>query len=415
MLHDANSGPPPASGTTRLDLSKIRHDLRNPINLILGFCEMLQEEEQVPPDFQPDLARIRAGGRQLLALITEYFDEETFEGKQHDLHQLSHELRTPVNHIVGYTELLEELAEERGLKAVFSDLNKIRSAAQIWLELMEEYLVFPQVNAGRQASLSEPSVPTPVLLQPGIGFAAPVRNTILARLSQESHLLVVDDDEANRDMLSRRLIRFGCKVSAAASGLEALRLLRSRSFDLVLLDMVMPGLDGYQVLTKIKMDAALAEVPVIMISALDQEASVARCIEAGAEDYVPKPFNSVLLRARIWASLEKRNLRIRERKTYEALLKSQKHLAAELAKAADYVRSLLPAPLKGVVETEWCFQPSDQLGGDAFGYHWIDPQHLAIYLIDVCGHGVGAALLSVSISPQSSQAEERRLLIISSV
>ena len=80
----------------------------------------------------------------------------------------------------------------------------------------------------------------------------------------------------------------------------------------------------------------------------------------------------------------------RERAAHEAL-------ARELAKAADFVRSLLPAPVEGRVQSEWCFHPSEQLGGDAFGYHWIDDDHFAIYLLDVCGHGVGAALLSVSV------------------
>jgi sigma-B regulation protein RsbU (phosphoserine phosphatase) len=87
--------------------------------------------------------------------------------------------------------------------------------------------------------------------------------------------------------------------------------------------------------------------------------------------------------------VEKR-LQEQERVHYQAMI-------AELAKAADYARSLLPAPLSGEVESEWCFHPSEQLGGDAFGYYWIDPDHLAIYLLDVCGHGVGAALLSVSV------------------
>jgi sigma-B regulation protein RsbU (phosphoserine phosphatase) len=95
--------------------------------------------------------------------------------------------------------------------------------------------------------------------------------------------------------------------------------------------------------------------------------------------------------------MEKKRLRDRERSMHEALRRSEQHLAAELVKAADYVRSLLPASLTGTVETEWCFQPSEQLGGDAFGYHWIDAEHFALYLLDVCGHGVGAALLSVSV------------------
>ena len=393
-----NDPRPPGSDSAplHLDLSKIRHDLRTPINHILGYCEMLQEED-TPPDFLADLSKIHAGGKQLMSLIAEYFDEETFEAKHIDLHLLCHELRTPVNHIVGYTELLEELAEERGLKAVFSDLDKIREAARIWLELMEEYLVFPQVRAAQNALAVVPVPVRPALLQPGIGFSAPIAHTTFARLSQESHVLVVDDDVSNRDMLSRRLARFGCRVSVAATGLEALKSLRTSDIDLVLLDMVMPGLDGYQVLSKIKTDPLLADIPVIMISALDQESSVARCLEAGAEDYVPKPFNSVLLRARIGASLEKRHLRETERRTHEALVRSQQHLAAELAEAAGYIKSLLPPPLSGLVEAEWCFQPSAQLGGDTFGYHWLDHDHLAVYLVDVCGHGVGAALLSISV------------------
>src|SRR5262245_32925574 len=134
-----------------------------------------------------------------------------------------------------------------------------------------------------------------------------------------------------------------------------------------------------------------------MLSAMDEENGIARCIEMGAEDYISKPFNPVFLRARIGACLDKKRLRDRERATYEALVKSQKRLANELAEAAAYVRSLLPSPLSGKVESEWCFQPSEHLGGDAFGHHWIDQDHLAIYLLDVCGHGVGAALLSVSV------------------
>jgi sigma-B regulation protein RsbU (phosphoserine phosphatase) len=208
---------------------------------------------------------------------------------------------------------------------------------------------------------------------------------------------VVDDDESNRDMLGRRLQRDGYTVQLAANGVDALRLLRSSAFDLMLLDLIMSGLDGAQVLMKMKAEPALREIPVIMLSALDQEGGIARCIELGAEDYIAKPFSPVFLRARIQASLEKKRLRDKERQTYEALLASQKRLASELAEAAVYVRSLLPAPLEGEVRAQWRFQPSAELGGDIFGYHWINADRLAIYLLDVSGHGVGAALLSVSV------------------
>ncbi len=201
----------------------------------------------------------------------------------------------------------------------------------------------------------------------------------------------------NRELLSRRLSPLGYSVQMADSGQCALESVAAHPPDVILLNILMPGLDGFEVLRRLKADPATEHIPVIMLSALDDDQGIARCIETGAEDYLAKPFNPVFLRARVGACLEKKRLRDQERATYEKLSSSQQKLAGELAEAAAYVRSLLPAPLAGTVKTEWCFQPSAELGGDAFGYHWLDPDHLAIYLLDVCGHGVGAALLSVSV------------------
>lgn len=126
----------------------------------------------------------------------------------------------------------------------------------------------------------------------------------------EAALLVVDDDEANRYTLVNRLTREGyANVTAASDGRQALGLLQSRNFDLVLLDIMMPEMNGYQVLEHLKASPELRHLPVIMISAVDELASVVRCIELGAEDYLPKPFNATLLRARVGASLEKKALR----------------------------------------------------------------------------------------------------------
>src|SRR3954452_8681511 len=124
---------PPHRAEPKIDLSKIRHDLRTPINHILGYCEMLQEDDQFPALLAPDLAKIHAGGKQLLALIGQYFDEETFESKRGETHRLCHELRTPVNQIIGYSEMLQELAAELGRKKYLPDLEKIRQAAAAWL------------------------------------------------------------------------------------------------------------------------------------------------------------------------------------------------------------------------------------------------------------------------------------------
>jgi len=292
----------------KLDLSKIRHDLRTPINHILGYCEMLQEDETLPEEFAPDLAKIHAGGKQLLALIAEYFDEETFETKRGDVQRLCHDLRTPVNQIIGYCEILQEDAEEMGRKKYLPDLRKIRDAAASWLGLMEEHLLPTGLGADPGAKLP-PELADARILPPGITFQSPVALTSPRSHPAQGRLLVVDDDESNRDMLSRRLQHDGYTVQVAANGVDALRLLRSSAFDLVLLDLIMSGLDGYQVLLKMKHDPAMREIPVIMLSALDQESGIARCIEQGAEDYVAKPFSPVFLRARIEASLEKKRLR----------------------------------------------------------------------------------------------------------
>lgn len=303
-----------ASGNpSRPDFSRIRHDLRTPVNHIIGYCEMLLEDEAVPDDFRGDLVKIHAGGRQLLFLVRDYFDEESFAQKRPGLHQLHHELRTPVNHIVGYTELLEELAEERGLVPLTADLGKVRQAAHVWLALIEEYL-FPPLLSGKTANVP---VSAELPVHHGIIYVMPAASPPGEGRTPHGSLLVVDDDAGNRDMLSRRLARMGHTVASAASGIEALQMLRAKKFDIVLLDLVMPGLDGYQVLTRIKSDPALADIRVIMLSALDQEEGVARCIEAGADDFIAKPFNSVFLRARLGVCLEKKLLRDRERQFLE--------------------------------------------------------------------------------------------------
>jgi adenylate cyclase len=125
----------------------------------------------------------------------------------------------------------------------------------------------------------------------------------------EVALLVVDDNEDNRYTLTRRLNREGySNLATAANGREALDLLQGKSIDLVLLDIMMPDMNGYEVLERLKADPNLRHIPVIMISAVDEIESVIRCIELGAEDYLSKPFNPILLRARVGASLERKRL-----------------------------------------------------------------------------------------------------------
>ena len=134
-----------------------------------------------------------------------------------------------------------------------------------------------------------------------------------ARASPPGTILIVDDNRVNSLLLSRGLEQQGHTVVFAEHGREALDSLRRQDFDLILLDVLMPELDGYQVLAELKLDPHLRDLPVLMTSSLDELDSVVKCIEMGAEDYLTKPINPVLLNARITASLEKKRLRDQQR------------------------------------------------------------------------------------------------------
>lgn len=300
--------------------------------------------------------------------------------------RLRHDLHTPVNHILGYSEMLLEDAEAEGNSASASDLRKIQSAAKTLSELIDSRIQDGFADAPPTLE-SSPSASR---------LNSPISGESKHQKPLEGRVLVVDDDAANREMLSQRLIREGLSVEMVPDGFEALAALGSMAFDVVLLDVMMPALDGYEVLRQAKDNPATRDVPIIMISALDELASVIRCIEAGAEDYLPKPFDPTLLRARLSACLEKKRLRDAEQRYLEEIEIAQRRLRGELDEAARYVRSIIPAPQEGPPKTDWKYTPSTELGGDAFGYHWIDDGHFAIYLLDVCGHGVGPALLSVA-------------------
>jgi class 3 adenylate cyclase len=157
-------------------------------------------------------------------------------------------------------------------------------------------------------------------------------------MTDQGRVLVVDDNEMNRDLLSRRLQRQGHTIVMAENGEEALAQLRSQPFDLVLLDIMMPVMNGYQLLENLKADPSLRHIPVIMISALDDLDSVVRCIELGAEDYLFKPFNPTLLKARIGASLEKKRLRDQEQAYLQRIQDEQE-------KSERLLLNVLPKPI----------------------------------------------------------------------
>ncbi len=211
-------------------------------------------------------------------------------------------------------------------------------------------------------------------------------------------VLLVDDQviiaEAIRRMLAEHSdIRFHyCNDPA-----NALQIAADVKPTVILQDLVMPDMDGLTLVKYFRANPATKDVPLIVLSIKEDPKIKAEAFELGANDYAVKLPDKQELVARIryhsmaYTRLLERNM------AFNKLEISQKALKIELSEAADYVRTLLPAPLEGEIEASWCFIPSTSLGGDAFGYHMIDKENFAFYLFDVCGHGVGAALLSISI------------------
>jgi sigma-B regulation protein RsbU (phosphoserine phosphatase) len=179
--------------------------------------------------------------------------------------------------------------------------------------------------------------------------------------------------------------------------LEALELAKQFEPTVILQDLVMPQVDGLMLVKFFRAALWTKDVPLIVLSSKEEPLTKAEAFARGANDYLVKLPDRLELIARIryhskgYINLLERN------EAYQQLAASQKHLAAEIDAASKYVQSLLPAPTEEPVRLEWHFLPCAELGGDSFGYHWLDDDHLGIYVLDVTGHGLGSALLSISV------------------
>lgn len=253
----------------------------------------------------------------------------------------------------------------------------------------------PEVEA-LSVQLVEPTA------KPGASPAAPTR--VPAR---GGRILVVDDTPANREMLSRRLARQGYSVDSAPEGATALRMLDEQAYDVVLLDVMMPGMNGLEVLRTVRLTRAPTELPIIMATAKDSSHDVVEALELGASDYVTKPLDFPVVLARVRTQLAVKRgveqIRLLERGLEQRnaeLLAANTRMSADLDAAAKVQAALLPAAEPHVpgYRCGWRFVPSAFVAGDILNVFRLDERHVGVYLLDVSGHGVAAALLSVTIS-----------------
>jgi adenylate cyclase len=310
----------------------LRQEVQAPASAVTDFLDMIIEDAPAP--LLADLNRMRSASVQLNAFVkslirdssSDRLNDETLETFHR---RLRHDLRTPLNAIKGYSELLIEDLDGEGAQPLRTDLSKLKASADQLLGQIDAMTALARqetAEAVEAANTRQLDVVAEVLrtLEPlPKGVAVPDAR-------HASRVLVVDDNASNRDVLERRLLREGHQVTCAADGAAALDLVVRQEFDLILLDLIMPEMSGFEVLRRLKAAAHTNHIPVIVISALDELDSTVRCIEAGAEDYLPKPFNPILLRARIAASLERKWLRDRE-----------KQFVADLEREKDRSESLL--------------------------------------------------------------------------
>jgi len=315
-VSENEKGPPPSmtrggEEDRRRLVAHLRHELRTSLTAVIGYSEdLLETLEGAPPEVQRDLRALRDAGDFVLARINEHLGAEAIRDLSGDAlaglaRNLSAACKPSAASIGELCASLLSAAEAAGLYASIPTLCRIQAAGVMLRELLEGYAleISPRVYLGVLPAAAGSA-------ESDAGEGAP----------QRGRLLVADDNSVSRDVLRQWLSRQGYEVDEASGGEAALEMIREREYDLILLDLVMPDRSGLEVLEVLYAERRLGRTPIMMISALDELDGVVQCIERGADDYVSKPFNTVLLRARIRNFLELKRHRDRER-AYQATLR----------------------------------------------------------------------------------------------
>jgi serine phosphatase RsbU (regulator of sigma subunit) len=408
-------------------LAHLRHEISTPINIIIGYSELLLEnledlELEETQQIAPILEEINKNGQQILSTVKRILDPAKLETgeRQKCIETIESELRlelaTSAHKAIGYCDKLISIATAE----LIPDLERIRKGAYQLLngvdEIVDRFKQQIQLDANHQASTLDlfPKLVLEQTYKETISFIPSTKKDRNEKsINYQGYILVVDDNENNRDLLCRHLQEEEYQVSVAANGRQALQMIQAQSYDLILLDIIMPEMNGYQVLQWLR-ESKWRSIPVIMISALDELDSVVKCIEMGAEDYLPKPFNPTLLRARIGACLEKKRLRDQEALYINQLAQANREItilnerleaenvrmSAELEVTRRLQEMILPKEeeLNQIddLEISGYMNPADEVGGDYYDVL----QHngrIKIGIGDVTGHGLESGVLMIML------------------
>lgn len=324
----------------------VRAEFKAPVDVVTSFIDLLLEDaaRDELKAYRTDVETMRSAGIKLSETVTRLLDAASSRQSLAERRlgsftaELRHALRTPITAIMGYAELLVEEAREDGLTSLLETVEALLAAARRLLSSIDAMVEFIHagsivsrtgVEAGEGSGVVEQAIST-------------LRSVFAEGASDEPRVtgsvLLIDDNPSSLDLLTHRLEREGHSVCACSDGEAALRATQNLDFDLVLLDLLMPGINGIDVLKRLRDDARTAAIPVVMMSGVDATDSVVRSIEAGADDYLVKPLDPVLLRVRLSALLERKFLRDRE-------VARTEQLRLEREKSERLLRSMLPLPI----------------------------------------------------------------------
>lgn len=213
-------------------------------------------------------------------------------------------------------------------------------------------------------------------------------------------ILIADEEIVNRKLLANILKKENCELIEAGDGDEAIELALQELPDLILLDIMMPGKDGYEVCHELKRDSRSADIPIIFFSARGETEDKIKGLELGGVDYVTKPFDKREVLARVKVQLKIRNLTKALKRANNDLIRKQKRIDENLEAGAEIQRSLMAInpPEAKTIEVVWRFMPCQRIGGDIFNILRLDEDHWAIYMLDVSGHGITSSMVAVSVS-----------------
>ena len=313
--------------------ARIARTLTGPAEAIIGFQKLLLEEvrQNGPEAALEDLRQVHSAALRLNEMIDAFARGGVDAATDPEARsRIRHDFRSPLNGIMGYSEMVrEDFADaltgpaRRDLDAVLAESRRLLIAIDAMFD-------------GEDAPESERAGADKDALAEGLVRA--LSETDARREGLTGHILVIDDEAVNREILIRHLERKGHSVRAVASAQETFDALGQERFDLALLDILMPDMNGIEVLDRIKAAETSRDMPVVMVSGLKETGAIARCISIGAEDYLPKPIDPVLLHARVDACLDRARWRARE-KQFTHRIQYEKDRADAL------LHAMLPAPV----------------------------------------------------------------------